>query len=256
MEESEYKKMYALENSYWWFQGRKHIIFSVLNRLNLLKADATQRAIDLGCGTGLILTELNNFAFSLGVDFSMSALCFCRKRGLKDLICADVNYLPFTDSCCDLVFALDLLEHISDDEKVLQEIWRICRPGGMLLLTVPAHQFLWSEHDEALHHYRRYSMSQFYQLIVKSGFIPVKFSYCISFLFLPILIFRRLQKIIKSPAKPKTHLIILPKLINSFLIWLLKLEAKLIRFINLPFGVSILVVAQKTGSEPDCNQSK
>ncbi len=256
MEEVEYEKMYALENSYWWFQGRKHIIFSLLKKYNLLKTSESQRVIDLGCGTGLILAELNNFTFSLGVDFSMSALSFCRQRGLKNLICADVNYIPFTDSCCDLVFALDLLEHIPDDTRVLKEIWRICRPGGMLLLTVPAHQFLWSEHDEALHHYRRYSMSQFYQLILSAGFIPLKFSYCISFLFLLIVVFRKLQKIIKSPTKPRTHLIILPKLVNSFLIWLLKLEAKLIRFINFPFGVSILVVAQKTDSAYPHTQNK
>lgn len=245
MEESEYEKMYSLEASYWWFQGRKSIIFSLLRSYSLLQRGNQKRIIDLGCGTGLLLAELNKLVFPIGVDFSMMALSFCLRRGIRNLVCADVSCLPFPDSCFDLVFALDLLEHIEDDANLMREMWRICRPGGVVLLTVPAHQFLWSEHDEALHHYRRYSAKQLRKLIIDSGFTALKFSFCISFMFLPILLFRKLQKLFKSSEKPQTHLIILPKLLNSFLIWFLALEARLIRYIDLPLGVSILSLAKK-----------
>jgi len=238
--------MYSLEDTYWWFQGRKSIIFSLLRKYSLLTKESTKRIIDLGCGTGLILAELNNIiSVPIGIDFSMTALSFCKRRGLRDLACADVNNLPFENDSFDLVFALDLLEHIEDDEHLLREVWRICRRGGMLIATVPAHQYLWSEHDEALHHYRRYSAKGFYNLIVQCGFEPLKYSFCISFMFLPIVLFRKIQKIFKSSGSPKTHLIILPGWINSFLIQLLKLEALLIRYINLPFGVSLLCLARK-----------
>lgn len=245
MDEIEYEKMYSLEDTYWWFQGRKFIIFSLLGKYSLLKKDTPKRVIDLGCGTGLILSELNAISVPVGIDFSMTALSFCKRRGLRDLTCADVNNLPFADESFDLIFALDLLEHIKDDKHLLGEIRRICGPGGVLIATVPAHQYLWSEHDEALHHYRRYSAKEFHKLIVQSGFELIKYSFCISFMYFPIVIFRKLQKLFKPSGSPKTHLILLPRWMNSFLIQLLRLEAFLIKYINFPFGVSILCIARK-----------
>ncbi len=245
MEETEYEKMYSLEDTYWWFQGRKSIIFTLLKRRHLLDTDGMQRIVDLGCGTGLILEELSNHIVPIGVDFSQKALTYSQRRGLEKLVCADVNELPFEDESFNLVFALDLLEHISDDNHLLLEMYRICEPGGHVLLTVPAHESLWSEHDEALHHYRRYSGEGFKKRILAAGFQPVKFSYCISFTYLPIILFRKLQKFLKPSRKPKTHLIVLPRAVNTILIELLKVEAKLLDVMNIPFGVSLICLARK-----------
>lgn len=237
--------MYVLEDTYWWFQGRKSIIFSLLNQYRLLKNEEKKNIVDLGCGTGLILGELNNLAMTFGVDFSTLALTFCKRRGLEHLVCSDVNNLPFADEQFDLVFALDLLEHIEDDIHLMSEINRILKPNGTIMLTVPAHTSLWSEHDEALHHYRRYSSQSFRKLITDAGFIPLKYTYCISFTFIPIVLFRHFQKLLKPSGKPKTHLIVLPSWINRLLIKVLNIEAYLLRFMNLPFGVSLLCLARR-----------
>ncbi len=248
MNPEEYEKMYAQENTYWWFQGRKNILFKMLKRYHLL-ADGKARVLDIGCGTGLILEGIEGGAFAVGLDFSKKALSCCRRRRINNLVCADVEHLPIADSSVDLVLALDLLEHIEDDNALLREIVRILRPGGYLLATVPAHQSLWSEHDEALHHFRRYSKKGFLRLVSKSGLTPLKYSYVITFTYLPIVLFRLGQKLFRflvhSNNKPKTHIILLPRLINSFLIFILNLEGFLLERMNLPSGVSLLCIARK-----------
>ena len=111
MNPEEYEKMYSQENSYWWFQGRKKIIFKMLNHHELIK-DGKTRVLDIGCGTGLILQDISKKAFAIGLDFSHKALSFCCRRKLTNLLRGDVLNLPIADSSIQLVTALDLLEHI------------------------------------------------------------------------------------------------------------------------------------------------
>jgi ubiquinone/menaquinone biosynthesis C-methylase UbiE len=241
----EYEKMYHLENSYWWFQGRKAIILSLLTRFTpLLQKEGL--CLDVGCGTGLILEMLNSYSKPVGLDFSAKALRYCKERGLTSLIQADTNQLPIADASCDLVLALDLLEHISDDKRLMEEFYRICKPGGYICLTVPAHQYLWSEHDEALHHFRRYSKKSFAALFQDSRFTLLKLTYAITVTYLPIVIFRKVQRLLRSNEKPKTHLIPLPHFLNNLLIRILGLEARLLKYLNFPFGVSLIGLARKS----------
>jgi SAM-dependent methyltransferase len=248
MNVEEYEKMYNQENTYWWFQGRKHILFKMIRHYDLLK-NGKARVLDIGCGTGLILQGISGESCAIGVDFSAKALSFCEKRNLKNLVRGDVRDLPIATSSVDLVLALDLLEHIEDDKGLMNEIRRVLRPEGYLLATVPAHRYLWSEHDEALHHYRRYSKTDFRDLVKKEGFTLIKYSYVISLTFLPILIFRLIQKACRffkpSKNKPKTHIIILPEGLNALLIRILEMEAGILKHQNFPFGVSLLCIAQK-----------
>ena len=244
MKIEEYEKMYHLENYYWWFQGRMKIIFSLLKKFNILKRP-NLIVLDAGCGTGLILQWLNSLCRPIGVDFSPKALEYCRKRGLRDILRGNVTRLPLRDGSCDVVMGLDLLEHIEDDAALMDEFSRVLKEDGTLVLTVPAHKFLWSDHDEALHHFRRYSRQSFSTLIETQGFIPLKFTYAISFTYIPIILFRKMQPIFKKRTAPKTHLIELPAPVNSFLIGLLNIEAILLRFLNLPFGVSLICIARK-----------
>jgi ubiquinone/menaquinone biosynthesis C-methylase UbiE len=247
MNPEEYEKMYAQENSYWWFQGRQKILFRMLEKYNLLE-NSDSCVLDIGCGTGLILDEISTRSKAIGFDFSRKALSFCKKRGLENLLCGNVKHLPIADSSLDLVLALDIMEHIDDDTAMMKEIHRVLKPGGNILITVPAHKYLWSDHDEALHHFRRYSKNGFRKIIKENGFTIKKYSYVISFTFFPILIFRMIQKLIHRiiPSKaPKTHIIILPKRINSLLIGILDFEGILLEHINLPVGVSLLCVAEK-----------
>jgi SAM-dependent methyltransferase len=147
--------------------------------------------------------------------------------------------------------ALDVLEHVDDDLQALNEFQRVLRPDGFLLVTVPAYRFLWSEHDEALAHRRRYSASELHVKLTRAGFRVLKRSYVVFFAFFPIATYRLFRGLFpKDPFTPKASHVVLPAFLNRFLIASLKLEAYLTRAINLPMGTSIVVLAQKGQQQP------
>jgi ubiquinone/menaquinone biosynthesis C-methylase UbiE len=235
MNEEEYERMFLLEDFYWWFKGRRKIVLSAM------KGIEARNILDVGCGTGGNLTLFNGFV--VGLDISPQALELARKRKPDAVLCrGEAENLPFKDESFDLVLALDLLEHLPDDIKGLSEMYRVLKKGGNALITVPAYRFLWSEHDEALHHFRRYSKGELKGKMEKVGF-KIKFlSHAIVLPFFPIALFRLLQRFTrKANRKPKTSLIILPPLLNKILYRILLGEAKLIeKGISFPFGVSII----------------
>jgi SAM-dependent methyltransferase len=251
MNVEEYERMYTLEDTYWWFQGRMRMIQSILDAY-MEREPRKGRVLDVGCGTGLMLSKLKRWQ-PIGLDFSHLAMKFCRKRGIRNLMIGDVVKLPVQSDSMDLILALDLIEHIERDDLMAREFHRVLRPGGYLMATVPAHQFLWSDHDIALHHHRRYSYKSFMRLLRGAGFKPVKYSFGITFTYIPIITFRRLQHLwqhahgVDSPARPRAHLIPLPRFLNQPLIWLLHVEALLLRYVDLPFGISLMTLCQKGG---------
>jgi SAM-dependent methyltransferase len=248
MDPAEYAKMYHLEETYWWFQGRKKIVLRMLNSLPRFREGGAS-VLDLGCGTGLMLDYLSNrHASSIGLDFSPLALQFCRQRGLQRLVRADVQDLPLAADQFDVITALDLAEHVERDEVLFSEIFRALKPGGHLVITVPAHPYLWSEHDEALYHFRRYRRGEFRERILQAGFRLNRLSYCITFTFPPIVAFRWLQRLRPKSQRPKTHLIALPRWANRLILATVEIEALLLKWINLPFGVTLLAVAEKPGA--------
>lgn len=247
MEAVEYENMYTLEDTYWWFQGRMKIITNCLETHGVLRPGI--RVLDVGCGTGLMLRRLADCR-PIGLDFSPLSMQFCRRRGVERLLQGDVVHLPFRDDSLDLILALDLLEHVERDDLLVDQFQRVLKPGGHAMITVPAHQSLWSEHDEALHHYRRYSKEQFRGLLTERGFDLVKYSFAISATYYPIVAFRRFQRWRQrgdENHRPKTHLITLPGPINRALIQVLHAEAWWLRRHSLPFGVTLLCLARKRG---------
>ncbi len=248
MQPEEYAKMYDLEDTYWWFQGRLSLVADQFNHLSPLLQEST-RVLDLGCGTGLMLHYLNARCWTAGLDFSKLALDFSRQRGLNRLLQADVQALPVRGDSCDVVTALDLAEHVRHDERMFAEVHRILRPGGQFVLTTPAHPFLWSDHDDALYHCRRYTREELRQKLLDAGFQIERLTYCISFTFPAIVAFRLLQKLyhrlFQKPERPKTHVIQLPGWANRFLKATVLIETRLLRHFDLPFGVTLLAVLRK-----------
>src|SRR3989344_9458524 len=184
MDIQEYGKMAEMENYYWWHIGRKSILQRQLTALNL---PPKSRILNVGCGTGGTVDILNKFGNVVNIDTSEAAIKFSADRGIGNLVKVEGINLPFDNSYFDLVVGLDVLEHISDDKNALAEWQRVLKEGGYLLLTVPAYQWLWSKHDESLHHYRRYNKQQIARLT--TSWKTLKRSHIVVFAFLPIVFY-------------------------------------------------------------------
>lgn len=245
MEPEEYARMFELEDHYWWFRGRRALVLRLLRHYRIWCAG--DRILDVGCGTGATLAALSAVAAPVGLDTSMTALRFCRSRDPLPLVEARSIEIPFRDGSFHAVLALDLMEHVEDDGGTLRELERVCRPGGIVLITVPAFGFLWSEHDEALHHLRRYRARDIRDRMREAGIEVLNLSYVVSFLFLPIALYRLAGRLVGSRGKPETTLKRVPGPVNQLLYWVLRLEAHLVPTLRFPFGVSIVCVGRKAG---------
>lgn len=233
---------HELEETYWWFVGRRAIIDSVLRRF----AKRSPVAVDIGCGTGRNLALLARYADRIaGFDRSMAALGIAASQGLS-VCCTDGHGLPLADASVDLVTAFDVLEHLDDDVRALAEFNRVLRPRGLLLVTVPAYRFLWSEHDEALMHRRRYVASELHMKLNQTGFDVFVRSYAVFFAFFPILFYRLYRGLFpKDAMSPKASHVTLPPFLNGAFTWMLRIEALVMGTIRLPWGTSIVMLAQK-----------
>lgn len=233
----------GLDETYWWFVGRRAILDRVLRRFGR----RCRKAVDVGCGSGRNMQLLSCHAdWVMGFDRSPAALELASAHGFPTSR-ADGEAIPLADSSVDLLTAFDVLEHLDDDLAALDEFHRVLRPDGLLLVTVPAYRFLWSEHDEALMHRRRYIASELHAKLTRTGFQVIKRSYAVFFTFFPIVGYRLFRGLIpKNPLAPKASHIMLPPFLNRFLILLLRLEALMLGKMNLPWGTSIVALAQKT----------
>ena len=246
MNHEEYERMYRFEDRYWWFIARRHLITSLLE--SHYPRGGQLQILDIGCGTGAMLDELKPFGTVVGADFSPEALQFCVTRGAPaELARADVRRLPFADGAFDVVTAMDIIEHIDDDKAAASEIFRVLKPGGRLLVTVPAFSSLWSEHDEALHHFRRYTTPRLQDLFQRVGLHVQKISYTVTALFLPIWAYRQLSNMLPKQrgSEKKANLIHFTGPVNQALLSLSQWETRLVQTVRLPFGVSVVCVAEK-----------
>lgn len=242
-----YKELYETEKVGWWDTSRRNLIMS---RIKLLSnSQAKPLILDFGCGTGGMLEELQKIAITFGCEKEDIAIELCRKRGLTNIVKIYDKTIPFENNSFDIVITLDVLEHIEDDFFAISELNRVLKEKGFLLITVPAFMLLWTTRDERLHHYRRYNKKLLVNKLKDTGFIIRKCTYMHFFYFIPLLIIYKLKYLIRRKNKVtdiKTNYSKLPKPINSFLIGILRFESFLMKYINFPFGVSILCLAQKS----------
>lgn len=231
--------MYELEDTYWWFVARRELALTILRGAKL----TGNHLLDVGCGTGAGQSAFAEFGTVFGVDFSQEALEFSGSRGLTLLAKANAEVLPIQAETVDAVVTLDTIEHVPDDAAALSEIARVLKPGGLLLMNVPAYMFLWSPHDVALMHQRRYTVSSARKVVARAGLKVERASYHV-FLLFPLVLLLRLWGRLKG-GEPSATLPSIPKWAAPILKGIMRFELALFRLVNLPWGSSVVIIARK-----------
>lgn len=242
MMEHTYPILFEVEQSHWWYIGRRRIIGEFVEKICRRVNDRRPRILDVGCGTGANLLLLSKYGDAEGVDVSEDALSFCRERGLEKVRLGDGEELPYEDGTFDLVTAFDVVEHMDDDLAGLKEMRRVLRPGGRVLLFVPTFMFLWGLQDEVSNHRRRYRLPELERVLEQAGFEVERTTYANITFFLPILLVRKLMRL--TGIKTETENTINVPALNGVLGRLFGAESLILRHLNLPFGVSGLCVAR------------
>lgn len=237
-----YEDLYQLEGKHWWHISKRRAVRQLIKKYNHLE---NPKILDIGCGTGKNIDELQRLGTVYGLDRSSEALKFCRKRGLKLLTKGTAEKTNLEPNSFDIITILDVLEH-TDDQKTLIEMGVILKKGGIIILTVPAFPWLWSKWDEVLHHKRRYTLNTLKEILVANNFHPVKMTYLYSFLILPLLIIRKIKQNISKDFYESDFKLSNP-LFNLLLNNLSRFEFLLAENFYIPFGTSILAIAKKNG---------
>jgi len=238
-----YPILYQVEQSHWWHTGRRKILAGFVSEICRRVSDRRPRILDVGCGTGANLLMLSRYGDAEGVDISDDALAFCRERGLDHVRKGAGEELPYEENTFDLVTAFDVVEHMDDDLAGLSEMYRVLRPGGHALIFVPTFMFLWGLQDDVSHHRRRYRLPELRRVLEQAGFEIERSTYANITFFLPILLIRKLMGLTGLKADTENNINV--SAMNGIFGALFGAEGSILRYTNLPFGVSGLCVAKK-----------
>lgn len=246
MTADEYEVMARVEDDHFWFVATRAMVRDSVESCGLGREALV---VDIGCGTGGTMKAIGALDLRLlGVDNSPSAVKFASSRTGRPVLCASACNLPLRSGTVDLCLMLDVLEHIGDHESAVAEVARTLKPGAHLVLTVPCHPWLFSTHDRALGHKRRYSKKGVLALLRLSGLEPVRITYTNSFLFPAVAVYRLLRKALsarKNRVRSDAALAVGP--LNGFLKAVMLAERSLLRRIDMPWGLGLLVVSRKVG---------
>jgi SAM-dependent methyltransferase len=241
------------EDYHWWFASRTRALHAVMGQVLPQKPDL--RLLDIGCGAGNMIHHLDQYGRVKGLDIDERPVRKARERGY-DVDQFDVTRpMPFDPNSFDVITALDVIEHNQDDLAILRDSYRLLKPGGYIVITVPAFMWLWSYNDELNAHARRYTAAELRQKLSQSGFKVRRITYNNFFIFplaAGLLLLRRLSgakpelashyldedeyQVEMEPASPP---------VNAVLTLVGQIEASLIRYVNLPVGTSLIAVGQK-----------
>lgn len=240
MERLVYDRMRNLETSHWWFVGRRAILSRLIGDLPLPR-DA--RLLEAGCGVGGNVEMLRQFGQLEGLEPDAPSRDYVRQR--YDVSVADGRLpdgLPYGPGDFDAVFALDVVEHVEDDVAAVAALGRLVAPGGFLILTVPAYDWMWSAHDLLHHHKRRYTQARLEALLVQAGLRCVKASYFNTLLFPLAALVRLAKRALRLTGEDDR---MPPAGLNSVMRAIFSAEAGWLRHGRLPFGLSIVGIARR-----------
>lgn len=245
MEPTEYRTIFSVEDRHWWYVGMQRITLALLDETYGRRNDL--RILDAGSGTGAAMRYLSRFGPVTGIDFSPLAVGFCRERGLERLGQASVTALPFAGGSFDLVTSFDVLYHraVGDYHDALREFNRVLRPGGRLLLRLPAYDRLRGRHDTVIHTARRFSAASLDSSLRETGFAVERLTYANTLLFPLALAKRLLEPLLPAAGPEQSDIAPNPPWLDDALAAVLGLEARRLRRRDLPFGLTVVALARK-----------
>lgn len=239
MEDIVYQDMIHQEKNHWWFKARREILKSYISRLNTAKNISI---LEIGCGTGGNLTMLQSFGTVKAVEMDSFAISYAKSTGVTIEKGSLPTSFPYKEKF-DLICMFDVLEHIEQDEETLKLLYNFLTPKGKIIITVPAHQWLYGSHDKMLHHKRRYSKKELKDKLTHSHFKIENISYFNTLLF-PLVLIARIVDIIKCSNKSIGYTT--PnKFLNTIFYSVFRFEKYMLTLINLPYGTSLITTASK-----------
>jgi SAM-dependent methyltransferase len=248
MQLDEYRKMYALEETFWWYRGMLRVTRQILEPYFQPRRDI--RILDAGCGTGKMLVELEAYALRppVGFDFSVEAVKFLRLRGVANVLQASTTDIPFKSESFDLVTSFDVLCQLpaNGDRQALREFHRVLKPGGKIYVRLPAYPWMFANHDRCSLTFRRYYRGDLVAQVEHAGFRILKASYANFFLF-PVLAFKRLVLERLGILSDSSDLRPVPEGLNDILEIPLGIESRLLSYpsFRFPCGLSVVCLAEK-----------
>lgn len=233
-----------VEKRHWWFKSRREYILKLIKNIPL-----DSKILDIGCSSGIFMIDLINNGYKkenlFGVDISEKAILNSKANGLLNTYVMDAQNISLNEKF-DLIVASDCLEHLKMDELALVNWVELLKPGGILIVFVPAFHALWSYHDELNMHFRRYTKKELIDKINKLNNVTIKKSgYWNFFLFIPVLIFRKLNQLLVSKQNIANDIKMPNKVTNSLFYYLIKFENKLLSYTAFPFGISTFSIIKK-----------
>ncbi len=247
MHEEQIHEMARAEGAHWYFRSRRRVLGAMIAELS-----PRGPVLDVGAGTGGNEPLLHPYGPLFAVDPSLAAARGCLQLGYASAVIADGHRLPFAESAFPTVSAFDVLEHLRDDRAAISELARVCRPGGLVIASVPAFRWLWSAHDVALGHQRRYTRAEVDRLFAGAGLRLKRLTYCLLGTFVPAAIVRTAQRALRrglpveaGSARTDVDGFALPGPANRLLAALLAQEARWVRRRDLPVGLSIFAAGEK-----------
>jgi SAM-dependent methyltransferase len=243
MDAEQYALMARVEGSHWWYVGMQSLAAALLDRE--ITPGAELRVLDAGCGTGGTTAWLARYGAVIGVDRAPEAVPFWRPRGSARMARGSVDALPFASDGFHLVTCFDVLYHqqVEHEATALAEFWRVLRPGGWLLLRVPAYDWLHGAHDEAVHTRRRYTRGEITAAVRSAGFAVAASTYGNTVL-LPLAVGKRVGE--RWFGSSQAEMSVPPAMVNTALASVLRAEARVLRRWSLPWGLSALVLGRKS----------
>jgi len=236
---------FLYEQYYWWFQGRRRIVRNLIKKF--FKGNKQSFVLDAGCGTGIVLKDLEDIATPVGIDYSKAALNYTKQRiNHIRLLCGDICNLPFKNNSFDMITILGVLYHkgVVNDDIAIKESFRVLKRGGILIIDEAAYNFLQSKHNLSVGGIRRFNRKQLINKVGKYSVKILKASYW------NILMFPIFYLVVKMEGKcfsnkQYSKLTKIPNIVNCMLIKYLYTEAILLNYISIPFGPSLIIVARK-----------